>query len=138
MPVSQHRHLYNSARWKRLRLTQLQAHPLCRMHLELGQTVEARVADHVQPHRGDETLFFGGQLQSLCKQCHDAHKQAQEHNADGVLRGAGLDGRPLDLAHPWHRSASPAGEGGSKVQGSPAADRSVPFARKTAKLEGGA
>jgi hypothetical protein len=136
--MSQHRHLYNSARWKRLRLAQLQAHPLCRMHMELGQTVEARVADHIDPHRGDEELFFNGPLQSLCKQCHDAHKQAQEHNADGVLRGAGLDGRPLDLAHPWHRAPTPAGEGGSKVQGSMTADRPVPFVRKTAKLEGGA
>lgn len=66
--------------------------------------VGATVVDHVKPHRGDLELFLDRtNLQSLCKPCHDAHKQAQEHNADGVLRGAGHDGRPLDLAHPWHR-----------------------------------
>jgi 5-methylcytosine-specific restriction enzyme A len=136
--VSQHKHLYNSARWKRTRAAQLAAHPLCRMHLALGATVEATVADHIEPHRGDEALFFGGPLQSLCKPCHDAHKQAQEHNADGVLRGAGLDGRPLDLAHPWHRASIGAGEGGAKVCEASSADRSLPFARMTAKSEGGA
>ncbi len=137
--MSKHRRLYNTARWQRLRAAQLREHPLCRMHLALGQTVEARVVDHVTAHRGDEKLFFdGGNLQSLCKPCHDAHKQAQEHSADGVLRGAGLDGRPLDLAHPWHRASAPEGEGGRKVQEAVALDRSVPFSRKTAKLEGGA
>ncbi len=102
----QHQHLYNTAAWRRLRLEQLRAHPLCRMHLELGQTRVATVADHVDPHRGDRELFFGGRLQSLCKQCHDAHKQAQEHRTDGILRGAGLDGRPIDLSHPWHRATA--------------------------------
>jgi hypothetical protein len=104
--MSDHKHLYNRARWVRMRTAQLMREPLCRMHRELGQLVSATVADHVKPHRGDEELFFDpDNLQSLCKRCHDAHKQAQEHQADGLLRGAGLNGRPLDLAHPWHRPA---------------------------------
>lgn len=137
--MSQHKHLYNSARWKRTRARQLQTEPLCRMHLALGQTVEATVADHVEPHRGDVDLFFGGRLQSLCKPCHDAHKQAQEHSADGILRGAGLDGAPLDLAHPWHRPIDT--EGGGVVEKSTrptSEDRSFPSFRRPAKLEGGA
>jgi len=101
--MSRHR-LYCTAAWRRLREAQLRAHPLCRMHQELGQTVMASVVDHQVPHRGDADLFLdAANLQSLCKQCHDAHKQAQEHNRDGVLRGAGLTGQPLDLAHPWHQ-----------------------------------
>ena len=45
--MSEHRHLYNTAAWKRAREAQLRAHPLCRMHLELGQTVVATVVDHI-------------------------------------------------------------------------------------------
>ena len=81
------------------------------MHLELGQTVPATVADHIVAHRGDLEKFFDrGNLQSLCKPCHDGHKQAQEHNADGILRGAGLNGAPIDLAHPWHRHVRVGGD----------------------------
>lgn len=37
------------------------------------------VADHIEPHRGDPSLFFDlGNLQTLCKTCHDTHKQRAE------------------------------------------------------------
>lgn len=37
------------------------------------------VCDHRQPHRGDEALFWDeGNLQTLCKPCHDRHKQREE------------------------------------------------------------
>ena len=37
------------------------------------------VADHKVPHRGDERLFWDpGNLQCLCKTCHDTVKQAEE------------------------------------------------------------
>ncbi|MBK8772780.1 MAG: HNH endonuclease, partial [Rhizobiales bacterium] len=102
--MSEHRHLYNTAAWKRARAVQLRAHPLCRMHLELGQTVVATVVDHITAHRGDRVLFTDrDNLQSLCKPCHDGHKQAQEHSPGGLVRGAGLTGTPLDRAHPWHQ-----------------------------------
>ena len=42
------------------------------------------VADHVVPHRGDERLFFDlGNLQTLCKPCHDTHKQRVEQAGGG-------------------------------------------------------
>jgi 5-methylcytosine-specific restriction protein A len=100
----EYHHLYNRAAWRKLRLWQLSQSPLCRMHQQLGQVVQANVVDHITPHRGDLELFFERtNLQSLCKPCHDRHKQAQEHSPDGLLRGAGHDGRPIDLAHPWHK-----------------------------------
>ena len=106
--MSQHKHLYNMAAWRRLRVAQLSAEPLCRMCRELGRLTEARVADHVRPHRGDVDLFLDSDnLQSLCKPCHDGHKQAQENSADGILRGARQDGQPLDLSHPFYRPARP-------------------------------
>lgn len=40
------------------------------------------ICDHRQPHRGDEALFWGeGNLQTLCKPCHDRHKQSEERRA---------------------------------------------------------
>ena len=60
MAAAEYRHLYNTARWKRAREAQLRDHPLCRMHLDLGQVVPAAVVDHVKPHRGDVGLFFCG------------------------------------------------------------------------------
>ncbi len=97
------------------------------MHAELGQVVAATVADHVRPHRGDLDLFLNrDNLQSLCKPCHDSHKKAQEFNPDGILRGAGLTGRPLDLAHPWHR---PAGGGQKSVAIAPQTDSFPPLVK---------
>lgn len=99
-----------------MRRAQLEREPLCRLHGELGQVVAAGVADHTKPHRGDEAIFFdANNLQSLCKPCHDAHKQAQEHQADGLMRGAGHTGIPLDRAHPWHAKPPAQGQGGGQI-----------------------
>lgn len=113
--MSQHHHLYNLAAWKRARHAQLLLKPLCRMCGELGLFVPATVVDHVVPHRGDRALFLDSEnLQSLCKPCHDRHKQAQEHQRDGLIRGSGRSGQPLDLAHPWHAAGRLRGGGGQK------------------------
>ena len=72
------RRWYSTARWKRRRIEQLRRQPLCAMHLANGEVVEATVADHVEPHRGDEVLFWSGELQILCKPCHDSAKQREE------------------------------------------------------------
>lgn len=95
-------HLYNTKRWYQLRWHQLQAEPLCRRCAAQGRTVEARIADHVVAHRGDETLFFdAANLQSLCKQCHDSAKQREEKT--GVVVGCDVNGLPIDPNHHWNR-----------------------------------
>ncbi|WP_330848890.1 HNH endonuclease [Mangrovicoccus ximenensis] len=39
----------------------------------------AQVVDHIQPHRGDQSLFWDvSNWQALCKCCHDREKQRQE------------------------------------------------------------
>jgi 5-methylcytosine-specific restriction endonuclease McrA len=87
--MSEHHHLYNRAAWKRLRVAQLRAHPLCRMHQAVGRLVPAAVVDHVTPHKGDEGLFFDADnLQSLCKPCHDGQKQREERASDRARRNA--------------------------------------------------
>jgi HNH endonuclease. len=37
------------------------------------------VADHVRPHRGDPVMFWAeGNVECLCKACHDGMKQREE------------------------------------------------------------
>lgn len=94
--------LYSTKGWRVLRSRQLSLEPLCRLCREAGRTVPARVVDHVVPHRGDRAKFFdAGNLQSLCKTCHDSIKQRAEKS--GLLIGCTPEGEPLDRAHPWFR-----------------------------------
>lgn len=72
------RNWYSCAPWRKRRLRQLKRKPLCRIHFDAGKTVAATIADHVKPHRGDWKKFIRGELQSLCKRCHDTIKQAEE------------------------------------------------------------
>ncbi|MDJ0631090.1 MAG: HNH endonuclease [Rhodobacter sp.] len=65
---------YNSKAWKLRRKQQLQREPLCRLCPTWSRRA-ATIADHVIPHREDRALFFFGELQSLCKSCHDGKKQ---------------------------------------------------------------
>lgn len=96
-PTRPWRGLYDRAEWKRLREAQLEAHPLCCMCLESEIVTPATVADHVRPHRGDESLFFdAGNLQSLCKRHHDRDKALIERGRAPVRFGP--DGWPLDPA----------------------------------------
>lgn len=94
-----YRRLYKLAAWGRLRLSQLEAEPLCRFCAAKGRTTAATVADHVIPHRGDRALFFDpSNLQSLCTPCHDRDKQRLERSSS---KGADLRGLPSDPSHPW-------------------------------------
>lgn len=99
--MSRHRKLYDLAAWKKRRAHQLAIEPLCAFHLARGETVAARIADHKERHNGDIDRFLHGPLQSLCKPCHDSLKQAQE--IAGFSKEAGLDGFPVDPAHPFNR-----------------------------------
>lgn len=63
--------------------------------------VQATVVDHIKPHRGDVELFRDSEnLQSLCKHCHDSHKQRLERS--GVLVGCDVEGMPIDAGHHWN------------------------------------
>lgn len=65
------RHLYRTSRWLRARLLWLANNPLCAECERNGQTQEASVVDHIQPHRGDLSLFWDAtNWQSLCLSCH--------------------------------------------------------------------
>lgn len=89
-------HLYNTKAWKQLRRAQLDKQPLCVMCRDKFKRVRpANVADHIKRHQGDESLFFNANnLQSLCRSCHDVHKQRQER---GFVerKEFGSDGYPI-------------------------------------------
>lgn len=94
-------HLYNTKRWKALRLYRLAIAPKCRFCEQANKLVPACVVDHIKPHKGNLELFWDEtNLQSLCKRCHDGTKQAAERN--GYERGCAADGAPLDPAHHWN------------------------------------
>jgi 5-methylcytosine-specific restriction enzyme A len=82
-------------RWRRYRLAQLQAFPLCAFCLELGRLTPATVVDHKRRHAGhaDPLFWDRANFQSLCKPCHDAVKQALDRT--GRARGYDENGLPL-------------------------------------------
>lgn len=85
---------YGSRRWKARRLAQLHAEPLCAYCLKAGKVTPANVADHKIPHRGDEDLFWNGELQSLCSPCHNIDKQREERGSRPRVQ-IGDDGWPI-------------------------------------------
>lgn len=71
---------YKTARWQALRWKVLveAAFTCVRCHRVESDT-SLLVADHMTPHRGDPALFWDrGNLQCLCKSCHDSAKQREE------------------------------------------------------------
>jgi len=56
----------------------LRDEPLCQRCKANGFIVEATVANHVEPHRGDWDKFINGPLESTCKPCHDSVIQSEE------------------------------------------------------------
>jgi 5-methylcytosine-specific restriction endonuclease McrA len=68
-----------------------------------GRVTAASVVDHIIPHKGDQKLFWdsANNWQSLCKDHHDAAKQAEERH--GYSSEVGLDGWPIDQKHPANR-----------------------------------
>lgn len=68
-PVS--RALYRSARWRTERAAFLHDHPLCAECQRNGAIRPASVVDHIDPHCGDEAVFWNrNRWQALCASCH--------------------------------------------------------------------
>lgn len=78
----EHRKWYKTARWQKLRMSVLVRDLFTCQMVGCGKiemTTSQLVADHKQPHHGDEALFWDDQnLQCLCKPCHDKLKQKEE------------------------------------------------------------
>jgi 5-methylcytosine-specific restriction protein A len=101
---------YSTQRWRRMAKHQVDVvEPLCQECKRLGHVVRATVADHVEPHRGDETAFWTGELQSLCSTCHlrklgyESAERRTGKPARRIIKGCTPDGMPLDPDHWWNR-----------------------------------
>jgi len=65
------RKLYRSRRWQAERLAFLREQPLCVDCEAHGVIRPANVVDHIDPHRGDEAVFWDtNRWQALCASCH--------------------------------------------------------------------
>ena len=73
---------YKTSRWQKLRMKILRRDLFTCQWSGCGRVVadtSKLVADHREPHRGDEVLFWDeNNLWTLCKQCHDSAKQREE------------------------------------------------------------
>lgn len=64
--------------WRKARATYLSSHPLCVICEPQNRVTPACVVDHVQPHKGDQDLFWDStNWQALCQSCHNS-KTAKE------------------------------------------------------------
>jgi hypothetical protein len=92
---------YQLEKWRKRRRHQLRKAPLCEMCLKIGKLERASIADHVVSHKGDWNWFWLGELQSLCKPCHDSRKKFVDFR--GYDPTIGEDGWPIDPRHPVYR-----------------------------------
>jgi 5-methylcytosine-specific restriction enzyme A len=71
--------IYNSNRWRKLRLLVLNEEPLCRTCKSEGQVVAGAVVDHITPINEGGDPYDRNNLQALCHKCHNS-KSAREGN----------------------------------------------------------
>lgn len=72
-------------RWSRAAEAFRREHPLCLGCQAVGRYAAAEVVDHVEPHKGDQTLFWDrDNWQSACAWHHDVVKQRLEAS---LIRG---------------------------------------------------
>lgn len=104
---------YHLERWERRSKLQLKQFPLCKMCLDRGIVTPANVADHIIPHRGDQQLFWFGELQSLCHHHHSSDKALLERGiVKDFEKDIGIDGWPTDPKHPANAGSTNTGPGG--------------------------
>ena len=78
------------------------------MCLKKNIITAADVVDHVVPHKGDEKLFWFGELQSLCHTHHSSNKQLAELGIEkNFVNDIGDDGWPTDPDHPVYGGTPP-------------------------------
>jgi 5-methylcytosine-specific restriction protein A len=81
------RALYRSKRWRTERASFLHDHPLCVECARHDVIHPASVVDHIDPHGGDETVFWDrARWQALCASCHGRKTAAKDGGFGNVRR----------------------------------------------------
>ena len=91
---------YDLSVWRKRSRNQLREHPFCAICEAHGEISVAVVCDHIEPHRGNWTLFRLGRLQSLCALCHNSAKRFVENR--GFDNRIDVTGTPTDPRHPFY------------------------------------
>ncbi|PRY10297.1 HNH endonuclease [Pontibacter ummariensis] len=83
--------LYDSARWRKLRVQHFMEYPLCVHCEEAGRASLAVILDHIIPHRIDKSIDFFDRRnhQGLCNSCHNK-KSALERRVYDYQSGSFL------------------------------------------------
>jgi 5-methylcytosine-specific restriction protein A len=69
-------------RWQKARADYLSRNPLCVMCKARGVVTLATVVNHIEPHRGDQHLFWSEEnWESLCKRHHDSDAQKRDNQS---------------------------------------------------------
>ncbi|MDH4992066.1 HNH endonuclease [Aquamicrobium lusatiense] len=110
--AEQYRRLYRDHRWcgpngirQQSLVRDLYTCQRCNCLLITGNRNHPRAAvvNHKTPHKGDEALFFALEnTEAVCKSCHDTLIQREEKR--GFTIGSDINGRPIDVNHPWNRT----------------------------------
>ncbi len=59
-------------KWRKFREEYLKRNPFCIECIKKGKLTQAKVVDHMIPHKGDERLFWDeSNMQALCIRCHN-------------------------------------------------------------------
>jgi predicted kinase len=101
--------LYRGKRWQALRILIINRDKYtcqrCKVFVTKGKrSPRSAVVHHKIPHKGDDALFWDqGNLELVCKACHDGPIQSAE--ARGYDSTVGADGWPIDAKHPHNRPA---------------------------------
>jgi 5-methylcytosine-specific restriction enzyme A len=94
--------LYDRRRWRRVRLAQLRAEPLCRLCRERGRAEPAVDVDHIKALADGGEPFDFDNLRSLCHACHSRVTRAWRTGGEPPVKGCTADGFPLNPRHWWH------------------------------------
>lgn len=94
--MAKHKHIYNTARWQRVRALKLRECPLCEYCPPARQQTATEV-DHFKSIEDGGAPFDMANLRSSCKPCH-----SQKTARGETLHGCDANGMPRDPGHAWN------------------------------------